>query len=183
MSPYAFFIHFKRYSLFSLLIFLFFTAKFTWADPFSLQGEIRSRLMSTKKNAALFGNQTAQNPKEASPMEAFYTRRNFQPFWVDSAGLTANGARLTSILSTVEVYGGNFEDYNFICLQLLLEKIKQDNAPRKNIVNILADLEFMLTRALKLYVQHQLQGKVSPESLYEEWIADKPLVDMDAFFY
>ncbi len=95
----------------------------------------------------------------------FYPERAYQPIWVDEDGLAPRGVALAAWLGTVPAkHGLRPQDYHLTVIQEL------DETDR---IGAIVDLELALTDAFLMVGSHLLAGRLNPETLDPEWVANR----------
>lgn len=98
-------------------------------------------------------------------MRAFYPLREYRPLWVGEAGLSPRGDALLDWLHTAPArHGFRPADYHVAVLDEL------DDADR---LGAIVDLELAMTDAFLMLGSHFLAGRLNPETLDSEWIANR----------
>jgi L,D-transpeptidase YcbB len=98
-------------------------------------------------------------------MRQFYPERAYRPIWVDEEGLAPRGVALESWLATVPIkHGLRPRDYHLNVIDEL------DQADR---LGAIVDLELALTDAFLMVGSHVLAGRLNPETLDPEWVANR----------
>lgn len=98
-------------------------------------------------------------------LRAFYPARGYAPVWVDESGLTARGERFADWLATEPArHGLRARDYHLPAIAML------EDADR---LGSLVDLELALSDAFLILGSHLTAGRLDPETLDAEWIANR----------
>jgi murein L,D-transpeptidase YcbB/YkuD len=109
----------------------------------------------------------------------FYTRRIFREAWISDGALKPVVPELVEAIHKADLEGLDPQDYHLNSINLLLEKIKQSQEKSKSLdPSMLADLDLLLTDAFLIYGSHLLSGRVNPEKIDSEWIANRRGTDM-----
>ncbi|MGB6338264.1 MAG: L,D-transpeptidase family protein [Candidatus Aminicenantaceae bacterium] len=109
----------------------------------------------------------------------FYTHRIFRGAWVDDKGLKPQVTECVDAILKADLEGLDPKDYHLNSINELLENIKQSQKERKSLdPRMLADVDLLLTDAFLIYGSHLLSGRVNPESIDSEWIANRRGTDM-----
>jgi len=104
----------------------------------------------------------------------FYERRAYRPAWSDDAGSLMLIDDLIGAISRAEQEGLRPADYHLAKLQTILSKLRQNQQkglppdPRR-----LADLDLLATDAFLILGSHYLAGRINPETIDPEWIANR----------
>lgn len=101
-------------------------------------------------------------------LPAFYDERAFEPAWLDAAGLL----RVDSLLSAVAQaarHGLEPAAYHLEALTRLREAAGAGTASTAELV----DLELLASDGFMLLGSHLLQGRVNPETIDPEWLANR----------
>jgi murein L,D-transpeptidase YcbB/YkuD len=117
----------------------------------------------------------------SSVIPVFYRRRGFSPAWSREDGPLPQADSLVSTIRESEREGLKPYDYHLDTIESLLSDRKGKRTdktpfdPEKE-----ADLDLLLTDAFLLYGSHLLSGRVDPETLHADWIANSPSADLVA---
>jgi murein L,D-transpeptidase YcbB/YkuD len=101
-------------------------------------------------------------------LPAFYEARGFEPVWVGSSGLPRL-EQLTATIGSVTVHGLDPRDYNHAELEELRPRAARTGAA----VGDLVDLELLASDAFLVLGSHLLHGRVNPETINPEWLANR----------
>ena len=109
----------------------------------------------------------------------FYERRMYSPAWSNTDGPLPTAEVLIGEIHKSDREGLRPDDYHLGEIEEMLKVIHQDQK-RKSTPNpgMLADLDLLLTDAFLIYGSHLLAGKVDPEKIDAEWIANRREKDM-----
>jgi len=111
----------------------------------------------------------------------FYELRAYELAWIGDEGPLPCVDDLIRAIRQADREGLRPEDYHLADIEAKLQEFRQDQqqnkppGPRE-----LVDLDLLLTDAFLLYASHLLAGKVNPESLDAEWIANRREADLAA---
>lgn len=112
----------------------------------------------------------------------FYRERGFKPVWVEPEGVNVLGWKLPQFLADTADHGLLPQDYHLACIRGLLEVIEKlaslAEPPRRPDRELPAQLDILLTDAFLTSASHLSLGKVSPETLYQQWLAPKNKPDI-----
>jgi len=117
----------------------------------------------------------------SSVIPVFYKRRGFSPAWSKEDGPLPQADSLISTIRESEREGLKPYDYHLDTIESLLSDrkgkrvVKTPIDPEKD-----ADLDLLLTDAFLLYGSHLLSGRVDPETLHADWIANSSSADLVA---
>ena len=119
---------------------------------------------------------------ESVALPSFYERRLYLPAWSDRRGPTRLVDDLVSALRQADLEGGvRPEDYHLAPIETLLTAIRTDVRSVGVIVpDRWAELDLLLTDAFLVYGSHLLSGRVNPETLKPEWVANRRGADFAA---
>ena len=112
----------------------------------------------------------------------FYHDRDYQPVWVVAQGVSPLGKELVKRLQQTEDHGLNPEDYHLSCITGLLEFTETFEAwegvtfPADP--DLLAQLDILLTDGFLVSLSHLASGRVSPETLYTQWLSVEKKADI-----
>lgn len=104
-----------------------------------------------------------------SLLSAFYRQNNFRTFWSES-----NRSNAISALAQAPKDGLMVEDYWVKELQNFEYTIDTMTADR------MVAFDLLLTRAIQKYLIHLACGKLDPSQLYDDWILERPVVDINS---
>lgn len=98
-------------------------------------------------------------------MRELYPERGYQPIWVDENGLLPRGVVFETWLATVPaLHGLRPQDYHLSII---------DELDRSDRIGAMVDLELAATDAFLMVGSHFLAGRLNPETLDPEWVADR----------
>ncbi len=97
----------------------------------------------------------------------FYLTRLYAPAWIDRGEPSSCARRLVADLEAADEDGLDGRDYHLQAIQELMR------APEDGV-----DLDLLLTDAFLTFGSHLLQGRVNPETLEPDWLANRRQVDM-----
>jgi L,D-transpeptidase YcbB len=118
---------------------------------------------------------------ESVVLPDFYERRLYRPAWSDEHGPTRQVNDLVSALRGADLEGLRSQDYHLAAIEILLAAVRAD--ARRGGVTIpdrWAELDLLLTDAFLVYGSHLLAGRVNPETLKPEWVANRRGADLGA---
>ena len=111
-------------------------------------------------------------------LPVFYVRRVYRPAWCDKGGPTRLVDDLLSALRRADLEGLRPNDYHLAAIEKLLVAVRADARSGGVIVpDRLAELDLLLTDAFLAYGSHLLAGRVNPETLLLEWVANRRSAD------
>jgi murein L,D-transpeptidase YcbB/YkuD len=114
-------------------------------------------------------------------LPGFYVRRLYRPVWSDKHGLTSQVIDLVNALRRADLDGLRSEDYHLTAISTLLIAVRGDIRNGGVIVpDRWAELDLLLTDAFLVYGSHLLAGRVNPETLKPEWVANRRGADFGA---
>ncbi|MGB3863487.1 MAG: L,D-transpeptidase family protein [Candidatus Aminicenantaceae bacterium] len=109
----------------------------------------------------------------------FYTRRIFRGAWVDDKGLMPQVTECVDAILKADLEGLDPKDYHLEKIKELFGKINQSQKERKSLdPRVLADIDLLLTDAFLIYGSHLLSGRVNPEIIDSEWVANRRGTDL-----
>ena len=115
----------------------------------------------------------------SNALPLFYERRGFQPVWIDGRELQSRVNSLVNTLKKARFEGLRGEDYHLIQIESLITEIKSQKEAKQLIKpSQFVSLELLLTDAFLVYGSHLLSGKVNPETLNSEWLANRRQTDL-----
>ena len=107
-------------------------------------------------------------------LPGFYLRRLYRPAWNDKNGPTRMVDDLVSALRRADFEGLRPKDYHLAAIENLLVAVRADVRSGGVIVpDRCAELDLLLTDAFLAYGSHFLAGRVNPETLQPEWVANR----------
>ena len=111
----------------------------------------------------------------------FYVRRLYRPAWIDEHGPTRLVDDLVNALCLADLEGLRPEDYQLAAIETVVTAVRTDVRSRKVIApDRWAELDLLLTNAFLVYGSHLLAGRVNPENLAQEWVANRRGADFAA---
>ena len=114
-------------------------------------------------------------------LPGFYVRRLYRPAWSDKGGPTRLVDDLVSALRRADLEGLRPKDYHLAAIENLLVAVRADVQSGGVIVpDRCAELDLLLTDAFLVYGSHLLPGRVNPETLHQEWVANRRIADLAA---
>ena len=118
---------------------------------------------------------------ESVALPGFYVRRLYSPAWSDARGPTPLADDLVNALRQAQLEGLRSEDYHLAAIETLLAAVRADLRTDAVIVpDRWAELDLLLTDAFLVYGSHLLAGRVNPETLEPEWMANRRGADFAA---
>ncbi len=109
----------------------------------------------------------------------FYERRMYRPAWSGEDGPLPQADALLKAISQAEGEGLRPADYHLAKIEPTLEQVRKNQAnkiplnPRR-----LVDLDILLTDAFLVYGSHLLVGRINPETIDAEWLANRRQADL-----
>jgi len=111
-------------------------------------------------------------------LPGFYVRRLYRPAWSDKGGPTRLGDDLVNALRRADRDGLRPKDYHLAAIENLLEGVRADVRSGGVIIpDRCAELDLLITDAFLAYGSHLLAGRVNPETLSPEWVANRRSAD------
>lgn len=111
----------------------------------------------------------------------FYERRLYRPAWSDERGPTRLADDLVDALRRSDVEGLRSEHYHLAGIEAVLAAVRADAKSVPTIApDRCAELDLLLTDAFLVYGAHLLAGRVNPETLRPEWVANRRSADTAA---
>lgn len=110
-------------------------------------------------------------------LSAFYLQRDYRPAWTTPGGIV--GPQVDSLLAVLReapTHGLGGTGYHAAGSRTLLHRIR--GASDVPAADDLAELEILLTDAFLVYGSHLLLGRVNPERVQAEWIANRRKADV-----
>jgi murein L,D-transpeptidase YcbB/YkuD len=109
----------------------------------------------------------------------FYERRMYRPAWTGDDGPLPQADALLKAISQAEGEGLKPADYHLAKIEATLEQVRKNQAnkiplnPRR-----LVDLDILFTDAFLVYGSHLLVGRINPETIDAEWLANRRQADL-----
>ncbi len=104
----------------------------------------------------------------------FYSGRGFSSAWVNEKGMKPVSQDLMQALSDAPKEGLEIKDYHTEPILALTQKISKKHSKDKSLsLSDLVNLEILLSDAFLTYGSHLLAGRVDPNQIDEEWIANR----------
>jgi murein L,D-transpeptidase YcbB/YkuD len=149
-------------------------------SPDELVGEqIRTRIEVAGVTAELRAGGEPVYASDALP--GFYVRRLYRPAWEDKHGPTRSVYDLVNALRRADLEGLRPEEYHLAAIETLLAAVRADVRSGGLIYpDRWAELDLLLTDAFLVYGSHLLAGRVNPETLMPEWVANRRGADLAA---
>lgn len=115
----------------------------------------------------------------SNALPLFYERRGFQPVWTGGFELNNRIYSLINTLKKAHFEGLRGENYHLSKIETLVAEIKAGKESKKELKTAkYVRLELLLTDAFLVYGSHLLSGKVNPETLNSEWMANRRQTDL-----
>ena len=109
----------------------------------------------------------------------FYQQRLFEPAWFGGNGPGKNINELVSLIRSASKEGLNPRDYHLDRITAVLAEVKASLDEEKNVsYRLWVDAELLLTDSFLVLGSHYLAGRVNPESIDSEWIANRRDADL-----
>ena len=109
----------------------------------------------------------------------FYERRLYRPAWSDPRGPTGLADDLVSALRRADLEGLRSEDYHLASIEAVLAAARADDKHGPALdPDRWAELDLLLTDAFLVYGAHLLGGRVNPETLNPQWVANGRTADI-----
>lgn len=147
------------------------------AEALSIQDAIRTLLVESMEAGTLsVGNEQVHS---APDLLRFYEGRGFMPIWITETGLSNRTVQLVTILHASRMHGLIPDDYHYPYLISWIDGLNKQPQPSWSFEEQ-AGLELIMTDAFVTYGSHLVQGKVDPQKIYPQWIADRRKSDVFA---
>ncbi|KPL19646.1 MAG: hypothetical protein AMJ92_02290 [candidate division Zixibacteria bacterium SM23_81] len=109
----------------------------------------------------------------------FYERRAYRPAWSGDSGPLSRIDDLIKAIGQADREGLRPADYHLARLQTTLEEIRQNQKKRLPLnPHRLADLDLLATDAFLILGSHYLAGRINPETIDPEWVANRRETDL-----
>jgi len=116
---------------------------------------------------------------ESEVLPGFYERRLYRPAWSDEHGTTRLADDLVGALRRANLEGLRSEAYHLAGIEAGLAAVRGDAASGAAMApGRLAELDLLLTDAFLVYGAHLLAGRVNPQTLRPEWLANRRSADI-----
>lgn len=115
----------------------------------------------------------------SSVLPSFYVRRLYRPAWSDARGPTRLADDLVAALRRADLEGLRSEDYHLAGIERVLAAVRADDKHGPALdPDRWAELDLLLTDAFLVYGAHLLGGRVNPETLNPQWVANGRTADI-----
>jgi len=112
-------------------------------------------------------------------LPAFYERRGYKPAWSANGAPLPHADRLINAIRGADREGLRAADYHLGRVESIVGRIRAAAIDgREPSPGLLVDLDLLLTDAFMIYGSHLLVGRVNPETIDPEWVANRRDVDM-----
>ncbi|UCH21094.1 MAG: L,D-transpeptidase family protein [Deltaproteobacteria bacterium] len=116
-----------------------------------------------------------------SVIPIFYGKREFNPAWCGKDGVSSQADDLLTMIQGSDREGLIPSDYHLMRLKALITKVRQKQSNNQPLdIELLVDLDLLLTDAFLLLASHLLAGRVNPETIHTEWMVVNPKIDLAA---
>jgi len=115
----------------------------------------------------------------SAALPLFYERRGYHLAWSGEQGPLPRADTLMATIKQADMEGLRPHDYHLAKIQGMIEKTRpSEDGKRPGDLNQLVDLDLLLTDAFLIYGSHLLIGRINPESIDPEWVANRRQADM-----
>jgi len=115
----------------------------------------------------------------SSVLPSFYVRRLYRPAWSDARGPTRLADDLVAALHRADLEGLRSEDYHLKGIEAVLAAVRADDKHGPALdPDRWAELDLLLTDAFLVYGAHLLGGRVDPETINPQWVANGRTADI-----
>lgn len=112
-------------------------------------------------------------------LDQFYKKREYQPAWDVSSGLTHQTTDLIQMIQEATLEGLSADFYHLDRIEILLNKLQSDSFINKHDKNqLIVELDFLLTDAFLLLSCHFSSGCANPILSEVEWFTRTKRVDV-----
>jgi murein L,D-transpeptidase YcbB/YkuD len=149
------------------------------AQPVSdqVREALRKRIEAGRSGETLSACDERIHAKAA--LAPFYEARGYRPAWTDPRGPKNQVLELMGAIGAAGDEGLNPEGYHFAAISQNLERLRDGHGSDGGAdPGILVDLELLLTDAFLIYAGHLLSGRVNPETIDPEWLANQRGADL-----
>ena len=109
----------------------------------------------------------------------FYERRGYLPAWSDDSGPVVLVDELIEAIDQADREGFRPADYHLDGLQATLAEVRRNQKNRSPLnPRRLADLDLLATDAFLILGSHYLAGRINPETIDPEWMANRREADL-----
>jgi murein L,D-transpeptidase YcbB/YkuD len=116
-----------------------------------------------------------------SVIPVFYGKREFKPAWCGKDGVSSQADALLAVIGESDREGLRPSDYHLMRLKALIKEARQKQSNGQPLdMELLVDLDLLLTDAFLLLASHLLAGRVNPETIHTEWMVVNPKIDLAA---
>ena len=110
----------------------------------------------------------------ATALPRFYEARVYQPAWIDNDGPQRHAEDLIAAIHEADREGLRQNDYHLMLIEKILREVHQNQEQQKSLnPRRLVDLDLLLTDAFMIYGSHLLSGRINPETIDPEWLANR----------
>ncbi len=114
-------------------------------------------------------------------LPGFYVRRLYRPAWSDKRRVSRPAIDLVNAIRRADRDGLRPGDYHLAAIESLLAEVRADIRNGGVIVpGRWVELDLLLTDAFLVYGSHLLDGRVNPETLETDWVANRRGGDISA---
>lgn len=104
----------------------------------------------------------------------FYRERAFAPVWVQAGAPSQQARDFAMALADAGAHGLTPAEYHYACIREWLSHFRRDGTGSGALLNReLAGFDIVMTDAFMIFAGHLVGGKVDPEALYPQWLAQK----------
>lgn len=112
-------------------------------------------------------------------LPSFYERRAYRLAWSDDDGPLSQLEALILAIKDASREGLTPADYHLAKIEAIYKQVQQNQENRFSFTpRILVDLDLLATDAFLIYGSHLLAGRVNPETIDPEWIANRRDADI-----
>ncbi|MGB7063239.1 MAG: L,D-transpeptidase family protein [Candidatus Zixiibacteriota bacterium] len=138
---------------------------------------LRSRIEAAGIPPRIIVSQELIYASAALPL--FYERRGYRLVWSGEQGPLPRAEGLMATIKQADMEGLRPRDYHLAKIQGMIEKTRpSEDGKSPGDLNQLVDLDLLLTDAFLIYGSHLLIGRINPESIDPEWVANRRQEDM-----
>ncbi len=113
-----------------------------------------------------------------SALARFYERRAYELAWSTGEAVSPNVALLLEAIRASEAEGMRPGDYHVSRIERTVQRIRGAVGDREVEAALRVDLDLLCTDAFLLQAAHRLSGRVDPETIDREWIANRRSQDL-----
>jgi murein L,D-transpeptidase YcbB/YkuD len=148
-------------------------------SPDQVLEALRNRIEAGRPDQSL--SACDERIQASAGLAPFYEARGYLPAWTNDDGPKKQALDLMAAIGQAGDEGLNPEDYHYSAVRRSLDRLGYGRGSYAGVdPRILVDLELLLTDGFLLYASHLLSGRVNPETIDPEWLANRREADLAA---